>query len=52
VAARARRFARVGQRDEQRPAPEWTTESWKHRVEAEARKRLKRGVRGVGAKRR
>jgi hypothetical protein len=31
--------------------PEWTTEEWKHRVEAEARHRLKREIRGVGARR-
>lgn len=31
--------------------PEWTTEPWKHRVEAEARNRLKREVRDVGAAR-
>ena len=29
--------------------PEWTTEHWKHQVEAEARRRLKHEVHGVGA---
>ena len=29
--------------------PEWATERWQHRVEAEARKRLKRDLHGVGA---
>jgi hypothetical protein len=32
-------------------APEWATEHWKHRVEAEARRRLKHEVHGVGAAR-
>ena len=32
-------------------APEWTTESWKHRVEAEARHRLKSEIRGVATHR-
>ena len=29
--------------------PEWTTERWKHRVEAEARHRLKDEVRQIAA---
>ena len=29
--------------------PEWTTERWAHRVEAEARRQLKHEVRDVGA---
>lgn len=32
--------------------PEWTTDRWKQRVEAEARRLLKREVRDVGARRR
>ena len=32
--------------------PEWTTERWKLQVEAEARSRLKRIIRDLGAKRR
>lgn len=32
--------------------PEWTSERWKQRVEAEARRLLKREVRDVGAARR
>jgi len=31
--------------------PEWATEHWKHRVEAEDRRRLKHEVHGVGAPR-
>jgi hypothetical protein len=31
--------------------PEWTTERWKLQVEAEARSRLKRVIRDLGAKR-
>jgi hypothetical protein len=31
--------------------PEWATEHWKHQVEAEARRRLKHKVHGVGAPR-
>jgi hypothetical protein len=31
--------------------PEWGTEHWKRQVEAEARNRLKRDVRDVGARR-
>jgi hypothetical protein len=31
--------------------PEWMTEEWKHRVEADARARLKKSIRGVGARR-
>ena len=31
--------------------PEWMTEEWKHRVEADARARLKKAIRGVGARR-
>jgi hypothetical protein len=30
------------------PAHEWETDRWKHQVEAEARGRFKRSVRGVG----
>lgn len=37
---------------EQRQLPEWATERWKQRVEAEARRLLKREVRDVGAARR
>lgn len=33
------------------PVPEWTTEEWKHRVEAEARKRMKSEIRGVSSRR-
>ena len=29
--------------------PEWATERWQHRVEAEARNRLKHDLHGVGA---
>ena len=32
--------------------PEWTTDRWKHRVEAEARNRLKHDLHDVGATRR
>jgi hypothetical protein len=32
--------------------PEWTTERWRHRVEAEARNRLKHDLHDVGAPRR
>ena len=32
--------------------PEWATERWKHRVEAQARRLLKRELRHVGAARR
>ena len=28
--------------------PEWMTERWKHQVDAEARRRLKRKIHGVG----
>ena len=31
--------------------PEWMTEAWKHRVEAEARHRLKSEIRGVATHR-
>jgi hypothetical protein len=31
--------------------PEWMSEAWKHRVEADARARLKKAIRGVGARR-
>ena len=31
--------------------PEWETEAWMRRVEAEARHRLKRDVRDIGARR-
>jgi hypothetical protein len=31
--------------------PEWLTEAWKHRVEAEACRRLTRNIRGAGAAR-
>ena len=31
--------------------PEWMTEAWKHRVEAEARHRLKRDIRGISVRR-
>ena len=34
-----------------RGGPEWTTERWKLQVEAEARGRLKKNIRGVGADR-
>jgi hypothetical protein len=32
-------------------APEWTTERWKRRVEADARDGLERNIRGVGTAR-
>ena len=39
-------------RPEREPlAPEWETEGWMRRVEAEARHRLKRDVRNIGARR-
>jgi hypothetical protein len=39
-------------RPEREPqVPEWETEHWKRMVEAEARHRLKRNIRGVGARR-
>jgi hypothetical protein len=31
------------------PTPEWRTEAWKHRVEAEALHRLEDGLRGLGS---
>ena len=31
------------------PLPEWATERWQHRVEAEARSRLKHDLHDVGA---
>jgi hypothetical protein len=31
--------------------PEWTTQRWKLQVEAEARRRLKKDMQGVGAER-
>ena len=34
-----------------RPALEWMTDEWKHRVEAEARKRLKSEIRDVAKRR-
>jgi len=45
--ARPRKKRRAAHKDNQ--VPEWTTERWKHRVEAEARKLLKQEVRDVGA---
>ena len=41
-----------GPADTDTQAPEWTTEHWKHCVEAEARNRLKHEVHDVGALRR
>jgi hypothetical protein len=52
VVARARRYGRPAQGDKQARLPESATENWKHRVEAEARKRLKREIRDVSAERR
>jgi hypothetical protein len=41
-----------GPRPERGPqVPEWGTEHWKRQVEAEARHRLKRHVRNLGARR-
>ncbi len=37
------------EKDEQ--VPEWMTDTWKRRVEAEARHRLKRNIRDIGAAR-
>jgi hypothetical protein len=48
----ARRSPRFGNGRKDARSPEWTTESWKHRVEAEARKRLKRAVGHLGTDRR
>ena len=31
--------------------PEWTTQRWRLQVEAEARSRLKKGIRGLGSER-
>ena len=46
---------RFGNPDAPKPihakAPEWMTECWKHRVEAEARNRLLRNIRGVATSR-
>jgi hypothetical protein len=43
----ARSTRRPGQRRRMDPCvPEWQTVEWKHRVEAEARRRLKRELRG------
>ena len=30
--------------------PEWMSETWKHRVEAEARKRFRDGIHGISKK--
>lgn len=49
ASARPRRRSAAG--GEQPQVPEWETESWKHRVEAEARKSLKQRLGGVGAHR-
>ena len=37
--------------DREPQVPEWGTERWKRQVEAEARHRLKRHVRDIGARR-
>jgi len=50
--ASAGRSARSGKAHKHVQVPEWATESWKHRVEAEARKRLKHRVRDLGTDRR
>jgi hypothetical protein len=49
-----RRFARATAAPSRRAQaacaiPEWKTEAWAHRVEAEARKRMKAEIRGVGS---
>jgi hypothetical protein len=49
--ASARPRPRSVARREQLQVPEWETESWKHRVEAEARRSLKQRLGGVGAHR-
>ena len=41
-----------GMADRKTRVPEWMTERWMHRVDAEARKRLKHEVHDVGALRR
>jgi len=48
----AGRPPRSAKRHKQPQVSEWATQSWKHRVEAEARKRLKHEVRDLGADRR
>ena len=51
TATRAKDLAMSSASGKPTQVPEWTTEPWKHRVEAEARNRLKREVRDVGAAR-
>jgi hypothetical protein len=52
VAGTAGRFTAPERPTRHAGPPEWATARWKHRVEAEARSRLKREVRDVGAARR
>lgn len=48
VPVRRRDGARRGSKDVCGNVPEWMTESWKRRVEAEARAKLKRKIRDIG----
>lgn len=43
--------AAPGPEEPVRPVLEWMTDEWKHRVEAEARKRLKSDIQGVAKRR-
>jgi hypothetical protein len=45
--AAARGASLPPQRPSAAPPPEWRTDPWKHRVEAEARSRLKKRLRGT-----
>lgn len=49
VAGATVRFTAAGRPGRLAGPPEWATARWKQRVEAEARSRLKREVRDVGA---
>lgn len=49
LSAPARRLPAGSRARKRAETPEWTTERWKHRVEAEARNRLKRDIRHIGA---
>ena len=51
VSAATRRRTVCAKGKEGAVVPEWATEHWKHQVEAEARRRLKDEVHGVGAAR-
>jgi hypothetical protein len=51
IAAKRRNGSNLSPAGKRVEVPEWMTDAWRHRVEAEARRRLTDNIRGIGAER-